>query len=110
VNAAAAVRNSVPSVSTNPLGSLAAWIHLNRRAEPTAQPSAPPKSSGKSGPGSASAHPVEEAENPLGVLYPTPTELRNFGLPLGILLAFAILAAVMIVVAVRQFGRLRGRR
>jgi subtilisin family serine protease len=110
VNAAAAVRNNVPSVTTNPLGSLAAWIHLNRRAEPTAQPSAPPKSGGKAGSGSASSHPIEEAENPLGVLYPTPTQLRNVGLPLGILLAFAILAAVMIVVAVRQFGRLRGRR
>ena len=105
VNAAAAVRDNVPSVTTNPLGSLAAWIHLNRRAEPTAPPSAPPAGSSGSGPTSVRADGA--AENPLGVLYPTPTELRNVGLPLGVLLAFAIIAVVMIVAAVRQFGRLR---
>jgi subtilisin family serine protease len=110
VNAAAAVRDTVPSVTTNPLGSLTAWIHLNRRAEATAEPSAPPASTGKSGSGSASARAAGTAENPLGVLYPTSTELRNVGLPLGVLLAFAIIAAVMIVAAVRQFGRLSRRR
>jgi subtilisin family serine protease len=110
VNAAAAVRDNVPSVKTNPLGSLAAWIHLNRRAEPTAEPSAPPAASSGSGSGTSSARASGVAENPLGVLYPTPTELRNVGLPLGVLLAFAIIAVVMIVVAVRQFGRLRARR
>ena len=110
VNAAAAVRDNVPSVTTNPLGSLAAWIHLNRRAEPTAQPSAPPAGSGQSGSSSSSGRESAVAENPLGVLYPTPTQLLNVGIPLGVLLAFAILAVVMIVVAVRQFGRLRARR
>jgi subtilisin family serine protease len=110
VNAAAAVRDNVPSVSTNPLGSLAAWIHLNRRAEPTAEPTAPPAASGKSGSGASSARAASEPENPLGVLYPTPTQLRNVGLPLGVLLAFAVLAIVMIVAAVRQFGRLSRRR
>ena len=49
------------------------------------------------------------AENPLGILYPTATQLRDVGLPLGILLAFALAAVTMIVLAVRQFGRLRRR-
>jgi hypothetical protein len=48
-------------------------------------------------------------ENPLGILYPTPTQLRNVGLPLGLILAFALAALTMIALAVRHLGRLRGR-
>ena len=106
VDAAAAVRDSVASVKTNPMGSLAAWIHLNRRAQPTAVPTTPPTSASTAAPKAVAAGP----QNPLGILYPTPTELRNVGLPLGVILAFVILAIAMIVAAVRQFGRLRRRR
>ena len=106
VNAAAAVRDAVPSVSTNPMGSLAAWIHLNRRAEPTATPTTPPTSAATPAPKTADATP----QNPLGALYPTPTQLRNVGIPLGIILAFLIAAVAMAVAAARQFGRLRRRR
>ena len=105
VNAEAAVRDSVPSVKANPLGDLAAWIHLNRRAEPTSTPTPPPSAS----PTTAPARTGGAAENPMGILYPTATQLRDVGLPLGILLAFALAAATMIVLAVRQFGRLRRR-
>jgi subtilisin family serine protease len=105
VNAAAAVRNTVPNVTANPMGSLAAWIHLNRRAEPTATPKTPPTSRSTASPAVAQSVP----ENPLGILYPTPTQLRNVGLPLGLILAFALAALAMIVLAVRHLGRLRGR-
>jgi subtilisin family serine protease len=105
INAAAAVRNAVPSVKANPMGDLAAWIHLNRRAEPTATPTTPPTSSSTAAP----AHVVAGPTNPLGILYPTPTQLRNVGLPLAVILAFGLAAIVMIVLAVRQFGRLRRR-
>jgi subtilisin family serine protease len=105
VNAAAAVRNTVPSVKANPMGSLAAWIHLNRRAEPTATPTTPPTSHSTAAPTVAQSGP----ENPLGILYPTPTQLRNVGLPLGLILAFVLAALTMIVLAVRHLGRLRGR-
>ncbi|HEX3679973.1 MAG TPA: S8 family serine peptidase [Galbitalea sp.] len=105
VNAAAAVRNTVPSVKANPMGSLAAWIHLNRRAEPTATPTTPPTSRSTAAPTAAQGSP----ENPLGILYPTPTQLRNVGLPLGLILAFVLAALTMIVLAVRHLGRLRGR-
>jgi subtilisin family serine protease len=105
VNAAAAVRNTVPSVKANPMGSLAAWIHLNRRAEPTATPTTPPTSGSTAAPAVAQGGP----ENPLGILYPTPTQLRNVGLPLGLILAFVLAALTMIVLAVRHLGRLRGR-
>jgi subtilisin family serine protease len=105
VNAAAAVRATVPTVTANPMGSLAAWIHLNRRAAPTAPPSAPPTSSATPAPAQAEALPAD----PLGALYPTPTQLRDIGLPLGVLLAFALGLVVMIVLAVRHFRTLRGR-
>ena len=105
VNAAAAVRNAVPSVKANPMGSLAAWIHLNRRAEPTATPTTPPTSRSTAAPTTARSGP----ENPLGILYPTPTQLRNVGLPLGLILAFVLAALTMVVLAVRHLGRLRGR-
>lgn len=102
VNAAAAVRDKVPLVTKNPMGSLAAWIHLNRRAQATA----PPTAHSTAAPARAAGAP----QNPLGVLYPTPTELRNVGIPLGVILAFALAAILMLVAAARQFGRLRRRR
>jgi subtilisin family serine protease len=105
VNAAAAVRNTVPNVTANPLGSLAAWIHLNRRAAPTSSPTSPPTSTSTAAPTKARDVP----QNPLGILYPTATQLRDVGLPLGVLVAFALLALVMIGAAARQFWRLRRR-
>jgi subtilisin family serine protease len=105
VNAAAAVRNTVPSVKVNPMGDLAAWIHLNRRAEPTATPTTPPTSTSTAAPTHLAGGPT----NPLGILYPTPTQLRNVGLPIGVLIAFGLAALTLIVLAVRQFGRVRRR-
>jgi subtilisin family serine protease len=105
INAAAAVRNTVPNVKVNPMGDLAAWIHLNRRAEPTATPTAPPTSTSSTAPTTVAAGPT----NPLGILYPTPTELRDVGLPLAVLITFGLAALTMIVLALRQFGRVRRR-
>jgi hypothetical protein len=87
------------------MGDLAAWIHLNRRAEPTATPTAPPTSSSTAAPTTIAAGPT----NPLGILYPTPTQLRDVGLPLAVLIAFGLVALTMIVLAARQFWRLRRR-
>jgi type VII secretion-associated serine protease mycosin len=105
LNAAAAVRNSVPTVTANPMGDLAAWIHLNRRAAPTATPTTPPTSTSTPAPVSKQ----HAALDPLGTLYPTPTELRDVGLPLGVLFAFVLALLVMIVAAVRHFRTLRRR-
>jgi subtilisin family serine protease len=105
INATAAVRNPVPSVKANPMGDLAAWIHLNRRAEPTATPTTPPTSTSTVTPQHGASGPT----NPLGILYPTATQLRNVGLPLGVFLLFGLAALTMIVLALRQFGRLRRR-
>jgi subtilisin family serine protease len=105
INATAAVRNPVPSVKANPMGDLAAWIHLNRRAEPTATPTTPSTSTSTVTPQHGASGPT----NPLGILYPTATQLRNVGLPLGVFLLFGLAALTMIVLALRQFGRLRRR-
>jgi hypothetical protein len=87
------------------MGDLAAWIHLNRRAAPTATPTPPPTSGSTPAPVRAQALPT----NPLGSLYPTPTQLRDVGLPLGVLVAFALALLTMIVLAVRRFRSLRRR-
>jgi subtilisin family serine protease len=104
LDAAAAVRETVAPVKANPMGDLAAWIHLNRRA--ASEPSTPAPTS------SSIAVPIatgSEPSNPIGSLYPTATQLRDVGLPLGVLLAFALGLAAMIVLAVRHFRSLRQR-
>jgi type VII secretion-associated serine protease mycosin len=104
IDAAAAVRDSVSRVTENPMGDLAQWITVYRRAPATAapvpviQPSATPA-------------PIAAApESPLGTLLPTVNLLRNVGIPLGVVVAFAALAVWAIVRAVRQFGAARKTR
>jgi len=105
VNAAAAVNDNVASVTKNPLGSLSAWIKLNRPAVQKAPSTASPTPAATAVPKAAGL-----PENPLGVLYPTPTQLRDVGIPIGVILAFVIAALAMLVLAIRHLGRLRGRR
>lgn len=104
LNASAAVRAPVASVKANPMGDLAAWIHLNRRA-PVTQASAPPTSTAVPVPKAGTV----QAANPIGSLYPTATQLRDVGLPLGILGLFLAALFTMIVLARRQFRSLRER-
>ena len=105
LNASAAVRATVATVKANPMGDLAAWIHLNRRAPATRPPSPPPSSTSTPSPAKAGAAP----QNPIGTLYPTATELRNVAIPLAVLLAFAIALGAMVVAAVRHFRSIRER-
>jgi type VII secretion-associated serine protease mycosin len=105
LNASAAVSANVPTVKANPMGDLAQWIHLNRRAEPSAAPSPPPTSTSTPAPHAARALPA----NPMGVLYPTAIQLRQVGIPLLVLLIFAAALVAMVVLAVRHFRTLRRR-
>ena len=102
IDAQAAVTASVPSVTENPMGSLAEWITLYRRADSTPVPlptfTAPPVS-----PPAAAAGPT----SPLGVLMPTVILLRNVGIPLGVLVLFGALLIALVVVVVRRFWRAR---
>jgi type VII secretion-associated serine protease mycosin len=104
INAAAAVTKSVPRVSENPMGDLQQWITVYRRAPATAAPV--PIIQPSTTPAPIAAAP----ESPLGTLLPTVNLLRNVGIPLGVVVAFAALAIWAIVRAVRQFGAARKTR
>ncbi|CAN5310700.1 hypothetical protein BH09ACT6_BH09ACT6_25610 [soil metagenome] len=95
VNAAAAVSANVPLVTENPMGSLADWIKVYRRAPSTAAPV--PTSTASPVPAPVVAGPV----NPLGTVLPTVNLLRNVGVPLGVFLFFGGVLAFLVVRAVR---------
>lgn len=95
VDAAAAVNAAVPRVTENPMGSLADWITVYRRAVSTPVPV--PTSTATPTPNPVAAGPV----NPLGTVLPTVNLLRNVGVPLGVFLLFGGIIALMVVRAVR---------
>jgi subtilisin family serine protease len=98
VDAASAVSSSaVPSVSSNPLGDLAEWVRLYRRADapaPTGEPTAAPVEI-------PPLPPVESAPRPSSPLLPTRDSLLYGTLPL----AGATLAAIMISLGVSAAAR-----
>ena len=95
IDASAAVSATVPLVTENPMGSLAEWIKLYRRAPSTAVPV--PTSTATQAPAPVVAGPV----NPLGTVLPTVNLLRNVGVPLGVFLLFGGILAFLVVRAVR---------
>ena len=98
VDAAAAVSSvSVPSVSSNPLGDLAEWVRLYRRANAPA-----PTGAATSAPVEIPAlPPVESAPRASSPLLPTRDSLLYGTLPL----AGATLAAIMITLGVSAAAR-----
>ena len=102
LDAEAAVTASVPRVDVNPMGDLADWITLYRRAESTPSPlptvvSSPTPAPIATGP-----------ENPLGTILPTVNQLRNVGIPLAVIVGFLALSAGFAVVGIRRVRRGRG--
>ena len=95
VDASAAVNATVPRVTENPMGSLAEWIKVYRRAAAT--PSPVPTSTGTPSPEPIAAGPA----NPLGTVLPTVNLLRNVGIPFGVFVLFAGAIALLVVRAVR---------
>ncbi|MEO6533701.1 MAG: S8 family serine peptidase [Pseudolysinimonas sp.] len=105
IDASAAVRTDVPSVTANPLGDLHEWVRVNRRAVASPSPAA------STGTVIAPA-PIAAAEprNPVGTLLPSPVLLQVVGLPaLAVLLMLFVLGG-LIVGAVLQFRGLRRTR
>jgi type VII secretion-associated serine protease mycosin len=105
VDAAAAVRTDVPSVSANPLGDLREWVRVNRRAVATPSPAA-------SGGTIVAPVPVAVAQprNPVGTLLPSPVLLEVVGLPALVVLLMLFVFGGLIAGAVLQFRGLRRTR
>ncbi|CAN5326158.1 type VII secretion-associated serine protease mycosin [soil metagenome] len=101
IDAQAAVTASVPQVSANPMGDLADWIKVYRRAESTPVPV--PTAVATPSPAPVVAAPV----NPLGRLLPTVNLLRNVGIPVLLFVVFAGLIVGLVVRVVRQFRSTR---
>jgi type VII secretion-associated serine protease mycosin len=104
VDAAAAVSASVPEVTANPMGDLAEWIRVNRRAtaatpEPETLAPAPKPTQ--------TAPPVVAAGDPLGTLLPTVGQLRDVGIPLLLFAVFGASFVLLVVAASRQFRAAR---
>ncbi|MGX1695803.1 S8 family serine peptidase [Microbacterium keratanolyticum] len=105
VDAAAAVSAEVPRVEENPLGSLAEWVHLHRRApsEPVPVPTSAP----------VALPPVPQADQPTKAdspLIPTLETLTYGTLPLLALTAAGILIALGVTAAARRIRLARDRR
>jgi type VII secretion-associated serine protease mycosin len=103
INAVAAVTAEVPTVKINPMGDLADWIRVHRRADPTPPPTPAPSASPE-----ITAPPVEQSL--VGTLYPTINQLQFVGVPLLVLGGFFCLFAALVVRAARQFGARRRTR
>lgn len=95
INAYAAVTATVETVTDNPLGSLAEWVRLNRRAESTARPTAIPTSS-------PLALPLSGFEFPPVIYF-----AQRYGIPLLFALGFGSLIVLGVIAVTRQLRRLR---
>ncbi|MFF0909899.1 S8 family serine peptidase [Microbacterium enclense] len=106
VNAAAAVSASVPTVSENPLGDLADWIRLYRRADapaPTETPSAAPVEV-------PALPPVDAAPEAGSPLLPSRDTVLYGSLPLGGATLAAIMIALGVSAAARRIRKARDSR
>jgi len=97
INAGAAVSADVASVDANPLGDLAQWIHLYRRAESTGTPT--PASST-----TATPLPLPDEWSPLSGS-PTLFATTNAVLPLAFLLGFGTLVVLGTICVLRRARR-----
>lgn len=106
IDAEDAVNANVSLVDENPMGSLADWITIYRRAEstpvpvPTFSPSPVPDDDDD-------ATTIAGPTSPLGTLLPTVSMLRNVGVPLAIYGLFLVILAGSGVLAFRRFRSMR---
>ncbi len=104
IDAKAAVSASVAPVSSNPMGSLADWIRLYRRAEVSPSPTPSPSASPVSSPSPATVQ-----ARPPGPVFPTVATLRDVGVPLLVFGGFGFAFVAAGVGAIRHFRRLRSK-
>jgi type VII secretion-associated serine protease mycosin len=103
VDAEAAVEDDIPLVDENPVGDLAEWIRLNRRAEstPTPTPGAEPVETPDA---------VAAPENPTGTLLPSVTTLQLVGIPALVVGLLGTVLVVLITGAARAYRSSRRAR
>ena len=101
IDAQAAVTADVEPVTANPMGDLAEWIKIYRRAPSTPAPT--PTVVATPSPAPVVAAPA----NPLGTLLPTVNLLRGVGIPLLVFVVFAALLVGVVIRGVAQFRRSR---
>lgn len=106
LDAAEAVTAQVAPVATNPMGDLAEWIRLYRRADAT--PSASSVAPAPAPEPTPSETAIAAPTTPLGTVLPTVEHLRDIGIPLGVLLVFGGGLAALIVTCLRRVGRVPG--
>jgi subtilase family serine protease len=94
INASAAVSSEVAPVEANPLGDLAEWIHLYRRAESTGTPTPPPTTT-------ATPLPLPNEWSQFSGA-PTLFSSTNVVVPLAFLLGFATLVVLGTIGVVRR--------
>jgi type VII secretion-associated serine protease mycosin len=107
LDAAAAVTAQVAAVDANPMGDLAEWIRVHRRADaPVSTHTAVPLPTD-----SATPLPpvVAGPTSPLGSILPSVEQLRDVGIPLLLFGGFGAALIVLLVALGRQFGWVRRR-
>jgi type VII secretion-associated serine protease mycosin len=102
IDANAAVNGTVAAVTANPLGDLAEWVRINRRAASTPTPVSSEASVVVPAPG-APAQP----RDPVGVLLPSTVSLTLVGLPLLVILLMLFALGGLVVGAVVHFRSVR---
>ena len=107
LDATAAVTASVPHVTANPMGDLGEWIHIHRRAEPTAAPSAGGSATVPTS--TPRALPPDRAVSVGELAVPRWDALTLFWIPFTLIAGFVILVSLGVAGAVLHFRR-AGRR
>jgi len=106
LDAEAAVTADVPTVTSNPLGSLQDWVRLHRPAA-AANPNA--TSGATPAPRAPTAVALPVLRDPVGVLLPSPTTLRLVGIPALVALLALVVLGGFALGAARYFGGRRTR-
>jgi subtilisin family serine protease len=104
LDAAAAVASDVPVVSANPMGDLAEWVRLNRRADSPVAPS-----QGSIAAPLPNSTPITAPETGVVALLPSAAMLRDVGVPLLLYVAFGVSFFVLVAAATQHFRGLRRR-
>jgi subtilisin family serine protease len=104
LDAAAAVSADVAGVTANPMGDLAEWVRLNRRADAPATPS-----QGTISAPAPDSTPLPVPDAGVASLVPPIALLRDVGVPLLLYAGFGLAFVVLLTAAARHFRGIRRR-